>query len=375
LAPTETPTPTPTLSAPREFADAVENNLIWYDQASGSFLVRANLRAPDGSLTEQTFTLVENTFSLNEDIKNPLAPKTVKALDEKGAEYTLIWTGSEFRVAYEFPTLFEGVGTENPTLNQENLEQVPFIPIEDIQSGLAAQSVLLAMQQDGYQPFGEEAAKAYADLGGYSLLFELKNGYKTADLKSWVNWTRSADYPNNGKGINYENLSMKFSPYWMRTEINGKTYDVPAIVLFNPQDPKNPSPDEFLVVFGVPHAAKIISLSSDYDITSYYALYNTGVPSRIHLFAQRADGKPLDPNSPNLVESLLSQLLAIEGNDASEIAWAGQGYSDLAVNINYWINQLNQDKTIVETPIPPSDALPPQLQKMFLLVEAKKINK
>ncbi|MCX7607845.1 MAG: hypothetical protein N2049_01315, partial [Anaerolineales bacterium] len=80
LAPTETPTPTPTLSAPREFADAVKNNLIWYDQASGSFLVRANLRAPDGSLTEQTFTLVENSFSLNPDIKNPLAPKTVRAL-------------------------------------------------------------------------------------------------------------------------------------------------------------------------------------------------------------------------------------------------------------------------------------------------------
>ncbi|MCS7011756.1 MAG: hypothetical protein NZL98_10330, partial [Anaerolineales bacterium] len=134
-----------------------------------------------------------------------------------GGQHTLLFTGTEFRVAYEFPKLFEGVGTENPKLIRENLDQMPFIPVEDIRSGLAAQSVLLVSKRDGYRPFGEEAAKAYTDLGGYSLLFELKNDYKTAVLKSWVNWTRSADYPNNVKGVNYKNLPMKFSPYRIRT--------------------------------------------------------------------------------------------------------------------------------------------------------------
>ncbi|MCX7756518.1 MAG: hypothetical protein N2117_14920, partial [Anaerolineales bacterium] len=63
------------------------------------------------------------------------------------------------------------------------------------------------------------------------------------------------------------------------------------------------------------HPARLILPSAGGFAHRVDSYKNPLFPGMIHLFAQRQDGKPLDPNSLNLVESTLSQLLAIEGND------------------------------------------------------------
>ncbi|MCX7608337.1 MAG: hypothetical protein N2049_03855, partial [Anaerolineales bacterium] len=101
----------------------------------------------------------------------------------------------------------------------------------------------------------------------------------------------------------------------------------------------------------------------------FYFSKNVSNPSRIHLFAQRADGKPLDPNSPNLVESLLSQLLAIEGNDASKLEYQNNNLFYLQVAIPQGIRDLGILGNILEMPVPIGLALPPELQQMLFIFE------
>ncbi len=131
---TPTPTPTPetitltgTFGLPEELAVRFKGAERFLTRAEdGSFRITAFSRDPEsGQLQPIDLELLPDTFSANEDLKNALAPLTVRARlpqvvfreptptidtaeqhpQRQNTEYTLIWTGEEFWVAYQFPTL------------------------------------------------------------------------------------------------------------------------------------------------------------------------------------------------------------------------------------------------------------------------------
>ncbi|MEM2119356.1 MAG: hypothetical protein QW840_04460 [Candidatus Bathyarchaeia archaeon] len=365
LIPTPTPTPLP---HPAAFDEAFARGLIRLDPESGQWIVSVVRTADGGKQADggqkadggrQTVELIllPDTFDTHDDLraKNPLAPYTVRALDENGRPVTLIWRpdAAEFRLAYTFPTLFEGVGTETPRLLQENLDAIPFIPIEDIQNGLAAQSVLLAMQEDGYQPFSENTR-----LGENRLRFELRNnGLKTADLTSLGNLDRS---------VNVNNHQTKVTPFFFKTQLpNGQEVMAYSIAILNPADPKNWSPDEFIVTFGV--------AQPEIDVKSLLNFFKTGssflLINRVFLYATNPN---LDPNDPNTIvipnpnnpdnptlldardpfQSLLAQLLSIEGNDVRQLTTPEDGVFYFPSNMTY-IDDLGTEQygNIIEVPM------------------------
>ncbi len=268
------------------------------------FRVTAFSRGPEsGELQPINLELLPDTFSANEDLKNPLAPLTVRARlpqaafrqptptidtaeqhpERQNTEYTLIWNGEEFRVAYQFPTLFEGVGTKNPTMIEENLNTLPLIPIEDIQNGLAVQSVLLAMKEDGYQPFTEEVVKWFKELGGSSLLFvQNPDGSKIVWLKPKAN--------DKGLKNNYFNSAEMFMPYWFRTKIGDQIYDIASVAWFDPLDAQNLHPDEFKILFGIPYTDYPMTVA---ELTNAYATHHTMLPMWFQIY-----GKNLNPDTP-----------------------------------------------------------------------------
>ncbi|MEM2119353.1 MAG: hypothetical protein QW840_04445, partial [Candidatus Bathyarchaeia archaeon] len=129
-------------------------------------------------------------------------------------------------------------------------------------------------------------------------------------------------------------------------------YSAFYIANFDPIDPKNPDPNDlsnWKFFLSIPFNENVLwekSFSAKAPLVPYILLYGD---------------EKYQQNHP-----LLAQLLSIEGNDASRMEWEGQGYSDLAVNINYWINQVN---SVIETPFPPSDRIPIKLQQMLFPFE------
>ncbi|MEZ0396165.1 MAG: hypothetical protein ABWK53_07055, partial [Anaerolineales bacterium] len=134
----------------------------------------------------------------------------------------------------------------------------------------------------------------------------------------------------------------------------------------NPQDPQNASPDEFLVYWTIPiHRfvepytniahTNVIDLSSTIiDITDFYRETSTGyaLPSYTILYAQRPDGAPLDPQSPNPEEALLAQLLAIEGNDIRNLVSTDSNATYFPSNMTY-VDDLGTPEygNIIEVPL------------------------
>ncbi|MCS6993893.1 MAG: hypothetical protein NZP74_08695 [Anaerolineales bacterium] len=358
-----------------------------------NFLVTARMKDPQtGELVPVELVLVPGSFSDNPNIKNPLSPLTVRAVLPAGQspefsasaitptpeptpspsatkhpehtptpentitpalepsanpetsssfkEYTLIWNGKEFRVAYEFPKLFEGIDTENPTFHYEKLQDVPFIPIEDIQNGIAAQSVLTKIQQDGYQPFYDDTVYYWKKNGGFALQFIMTpKNEKFVILKARAN---DRDTTKGDAPFSRKNTAIQITPYWLKTQIGEQAYYINALALFDPANPDSPDKREYKIVFGLPiwvgEGESVISLEDlNYDYSAFYKDPKNGLlrPNNIRLYADEA----YQANHP-----LLSQLLAIEGNDARVL----NGFNP---DIQYYIDQLSSENRIMESPM------------------------
>ncbi|MCX7979392.1 MAG: hypothetical protein N2578_10365, partial [Bdellovibrionaceae bacterium] len=203
----------------------------------------------------------------------------------------------------------------------------------------------MAMQEQNFQPFSENT-----QLGENRLRFELRNnGLKTADLTSLANLDRK---------LNVNNHPTKVIPFLFKTQLNGQEILTSSIAILNPADPKNWSPDEFIITFGIP--VPNIDLQ---DFANFFKSGNSfSLINRIYLYATNPNLNPNDPNtivipnpsnpnSPTLLDardpfqSLLSQLLAIEGNDPTHIS--GYEYSNDTLNISlaitHYLNLVNTD--------------------------------
>ncbi len=163
---------------------------------------------------------------------------------------------------------------------EENLDALPLIPIEDIQNGLAVQSVLLAMQESAYQPFSENTR-----LGENRLHFELKNnGLKTAELLSLANLDLKLD-------VNHHPI--KVTPFLFKSRLNGQEVTVSSIAILNPANHENWSPDEFIVTFEINYP--------EIETQSFAKFFKKGSHFLINSIYLYATNPNLDPNDPNTI--------------------------------------------------------------------------
>ncbi len=389
--PTVAPTATP-LPRPIAFDPAFTSGLIRYDPESGQWLVSA-VQTVDGGRETVELALLPDSFSTYDDLRehNPLAPYTVRALDQNGQEVTLLWNPdtAEFRVVPNFQELYTGVNTNNPQLNEEALANLPTLTIEDVQSGDAARFILsyILERMDKGESLADilymdpdAVRQNWHDLGGNSLLFEiLPDGTRIANLKAKGNDQSAQDF-------RYDNAAMKVLPFAVNIEINGQNYLGFYIAIFDPVDPQNPDPNNlsnWKFLLSIPSAVgEYIDIrDSSRDFASWFGEnFRQNNPSYpyIVLFATNPDLDPNDPenivirlhlnpddpNSPAVIlprDSIYAQLSSIPGNDA-RIPRRRDNEFNLQVNINGRIVQLDSQNNIIEVPIPQNDRLPPELQ-------------
>jgi hypothetical protein len=199
---------------------------------NGDYLVTASVRNPEtGKLEQLQLTLDPTSFDIHPEITNPLGLDTLQAKDADGNPVTLLWLPEthEFRLAYNLLPIVDlnTIGTEKPKAIKENLSAIPEIPIQDIQNGLAARSVLLAMERDGYKPFSDGVIERYKNTPpgskGSSLYFEQQpDGSKVV----WLKHRADDKLP-----ITLNDSATKITPYFFRTRIGEQTYDIAALAL------------------------------------------------------------------------------------------------------------------------------------------------
>jgi hypothetical protein len=320
------------------------------------------------ALGERQYTLDPASFDIHPEITNPLGLNTVQAKDADGNPVTLLWLPEthEFRLAYDLKPIVKPstIGSETPQIIEENLTTIPEISIEDIQNGLAARSVLLAMERDGYKPFIDEE-EIYDVIDRYkntppgskgsSLYFEQKpDGSKVVWLK------HRAD---DKRPVTTNDSATIVTPYFYKTKIGGNEYYVSSAAWFDPKDPENPKPEEFKVIFGI------------------FFLPDGIVPLNIERFAPDFFTSSLDPydvdqlmvirwagiygenlNTQNPEFALLLRLLQIKENDAMKVSYMIQALPT-AYNEYNW----SKDNPIVELYF--KGQIPYELQLMLFLFE------
>jgi hypothetical protein len=332
----------------------------------GSYLVTASVRNPEtGKLEQIQLTLDPTSFNTHPEITNPLGLDTLQAKDADGNPVTLIWLPEthEFRLAYDLKPIvnLSTIGTETPQIIQENLASIPEIPMEDIQNGLAARSVLLAMERDGYKPFSDGVIERYKNTPpgskGSSLYFEQQpDGSKVV----WLKHRADDKLP-----ITLNDSATKITPYFFRTRIGEQTYDIAALAWFDPKDPENPKPEEFKVIFAAPFS---IGGGRNYTLEDFTT--TNAFSSKKPLLIKWAGiyGENLNPQNPEF--ALLAQLLQIKGNDASKLESENPNALYFPSAITY-INDLNNGiyGNVIEMPFPQGVIIPPELQLMLFLFE------
>ncbi len=325
----------------------------------GSYLVTAQVRNPEtGKLEQIQLTLDPASFNTHPEITNSLGLYTVdgylpkqdylklistptpaptaeststpdtlastptpeKTPTTENIKATLIWLPEthEFRLAYDLKPIVNPstIGTETPQIIQENLASIPEIPMEDIQNGLAARSVLLAMERDGYKPFSDGVIERYKNTPpgskGSSLYFEQQpDGSKVV----WLKHRADDKLP-----ITLNDSATKITPYFFRTRIGEQTYDIAALAWFDPKDPENPKPEEFKVIFAAPFS---IGGGRNYTLEDFTT--TNAFSSKKPLLIKWAGiyGENLNPQNPEF--ALLAQLLQIKGNDPGDLIFPGYG--------------------------------------------------
>ncbi len=381
--PTVAPTATP-LPHPIAFDPAFTSGLIRHE--GGEWLVAAAYRTADGELQTADFVLIPTSFATHDDLRehNPLAPYTVRALDQNGQELTLLWNPdtAEFRVVPNFQELYTGVNTDNPQLNEEALASLPTLTIEDVQSGDATRFILshILERMDKGESLADilhmdpdAVRQNWQNLGGNSLLFEiLPDGTRIASLKAKGN--------DGGNQQQLDGLTMRYMDIGGEIIINGQRYPFFYVANFDPQNQENPDPEDlsnwkFFVciatVEGQPQSFQE-PLFPNADWSLAFRRTNPIFPSLV-LFATNPDldpndpeniviQNPDDPNSPPVIlprNSIYAQLLSIPGNDASRMEYQ-DGYLDMQVNITNGMNHLPELRIIETQSL--SRPLPPELQ-------------
>ncbi len=339
---------------------------------NGGYLVTAKVRNPEtGELEERQLTLDPASFNTHPEITNPLGLDTLQAKDADGNPVTLLWLPEthEFRLAYDLLPIVDPstIGSETPKIIQENLAALPEIPIQDIQNGLAARSVLLAMKRDGYKPFSDGVIERYKNTPpgskGSSLYFEQKpDGSKVVWLKHRANDKRPVT-TNDSAAI--------VTPYFYKTKIGGNEYYVSSVAWFDPKDPENPKPEEFKVIFGIfflPDGIAPLNIerfAPDFFTSSLdpYSVDQLMVTRWAGIY-----GENLNTQNPEL--ALLAQLLQIKGNDASKLESENPNALYFPSAITY-IGDLNNGVygNVIEMPFPQGVIIPPELQLMLFLFE------
>lgn len=393
--PTETPTPTPekitltgTFGLPAELAEkfkGAEKHIT--REQDGSYRVTASYRDPaTGELQSINLEIIPDTFSANEDLKNPLTPLTVRAKtpentslkptptidtaeqhpQRQNTEYTLIWNGKEFRVVPTLPIIAKDPNTKNPSFDYEAFNQIPRYTLEDVQSGFAVQSLLahIIERMNAGESLAEilhmdpEATRdSWQRYGGNSLFFEMRNDGKFVRLKAKGN---DRAYDGN---LRYDNATMKVLPFGANIEINSQNYFAFYIANFDPIDPQNPDPNDlanwkfFLSIQTYalkPTDPTGLNAPNTWELN--FRHQNPGVPY-IFLYGDET----FQQNHP-----LLAQLLSIPGNDASRMEYQ-DGYLDMQVNIENGMNHLPELRIIETQSL--SRPLPPELQEMIFSFE------
>ncbi|MCX7755029.1 MAG: hypothetical protein N2117_07260, partial [Anaerolineales bacterium] len=331
-----------------------------------NFLVTAKMRDPQtGEFVPVEFVLVPGSFSDNPDIKNPLVPNTVKVTDKNGAEHTLIWNSKEFRVAYDLEPIYTGVNTDNPQFNPEAYQNRPTLTVEDVQSGFAVQQMLLEIQRQMNEGQSladilyidpEATRDSWQKLGGNSLLFRLLEDGKIVKLKAKGN-----DMPD--ETLRYDNITMKILPFGANVEINGQNYFAFYLANFDPFDPQNPDPNDLAnwkFFLSIPsyggHPIELYGSNSPIGFGDAFK-HKASLLPYILLYADEA----YRANHP-----LLSQLLAIKGNDIRQL----ENPVTPGITFDYWfswgLNEITQNGTGVAEIYDPNNPnfLPYKIQTM-----------
>ncbi len=365
---TATPTPIPELPHPSEFDDAFARGLIRYDPESGQWLVSA-VQTVDGGRETVELALLPDSFATHDDLRqhNPFAPYTVRALDQNGQELTLLWNPdtAEFRVVPNFQELYTGVNTDNPQLNEEALDNLPTLTIEDVQSGDATRFILsyILERMDKGESLADilhmdpdAVRQNWQNLGGNSLLFELRQDGRVALLKAKGN-------DQSAQEFRYDNATMKVLPFAVNIEINGQNYTAFYIANFDPIDPSNPDPNNLAnwkFFLSIPAYA-----GNPVDVRDPIVNWNDAFRQQAPIFplAILYADETFQQNHP-----FIRRLLSIPGNDASRMEYTDNNVFALAHNINGRIAQINSENPIFETQSL-SRPLPPELQLMIFLFE------
>ncbi len=361
--PTFTPTPTP-LPHPSAFDNAFARGLIRYE--NGQWLVSA-VQTVDGGRETVELALLPDTFSTNDDLRahNPLAPLTVRALDENGQELTLLWNPdtAEFRLVPNFQELYTGVNTDNPRLNEEALANLPTLTIEDVQSGDATRFILsyILERMDKGESLADilhmdpdAVRQNWQNLGGNSLLFELRQDGRVALLKAKGN-------DQSAQEFRYDNATMKALPFAVNIEINGQNYTAFYIANFDPIDPSNPDPNNLAnwkFFLSIPaYAGNPVDVRD--PIINWEDAFRKYNP--LTVYALLYGDETFQQNHP-----FIRRLLSIPGNDAVKSSFEG-----MLIDATTREPVLGPNNPVIEYILRENgfEQLPPRLQQMIFLFE------
>ncbi|MBN1454500.1 MAG: hypothetical protein JW963_26010 [Anaerolineales bacterium] len=324
--PTVAPTPTPDLvtmdelgitdyRAKQTFGEDMPKTVT--READGSYSVNA-IGYEGENKTEKKYTIDTSSWNLNTDIKNAYAPATVNATDEEGNQVTLIWSAEQKAWRVPFAMI--------PDTELNKIDQHPFVPEGD--EKIAVESALLWFRDN--PPFTDAAVENYKEYGGNVV----NAGFDTIVKGNAVFLRPEAIQSENNAHPNADNSTIKFSPLWIRQNINGKLQDINIIVNLDSPDKNN-----YKVLLGIPMGMSLSEISAtkgqdglNEEIQYYYG----DSPFYYPFVALYADQ---DPD--------IKALLALPNNDPGKLTFPGYNGQYKFYDIFYKLkSEVNNDPTI-----------------------------